>query len=162
MTNSSNNVLPSSCPPVACQKPCQVQTPHPSPVWRAWEARKPGKWDTVPAPALGRWDNTHPPPLAGLSSPSCRVIHMGIEPLDGYDWPRVLSRMSRPTEYEPSQPPVCPDPPGGLCTMYVACLIYLSVDRGASSSFSYCGRRAKKHGTRWEGGRKEEVISLSA
>lgn len=62
--------------------------------------------------------------------------------------------LARPTEYEPSQPPVCPDPPRGLCvcTMYVACLIYLSVDRGASSSFLVLRPAGKEHGTRWEGG----------
>lgn len=39
-------------------------------------ARKPGKWDTVPARALGSWNNTHPSPSSGtlrsLRDPSCQ------------------------------------------------------------------------------------------
>lgn len=60
--HKSNNVLPSSSPPASrLSRPSGVRR-YP---WREiWGARKPGKWDTLPARALGSWNNTHPSPSA--------------------------------------------------------------------------------------------------
>lgn len=121
-----------------------------------------------PRPRAGKMEqHSSPSPLAGLSSPSCRVIHMGIEPLDGYDWPRVLSRMSRPTDRVRAQPaPLFALIRPGFNVYYVCCLSYLSVSRSWRVILFLvmrpAGKRAWDKVARRGKGERKEVISLSA
>lgn len=131
----------SSPPPPArlarlSQQSGQTQSPVPS-----WGARKPGKWDTLPARALGSWNNTHPSPtplpagLSPLGDPSiqppllpCNILWR-VSPLNALTGPMSCREMSRPTEDEPA-----------WCLSYLA---HQPIDR---ATFCYYSGRAGKHG----------------